>query len=106
MSFVGSRTRDHDCGSGTVEGRSSGSFVSRECFNEQNDPRAQHNPYSIFNGRIAYRDPSGRYELGVYTQNIGDVRYRNNFLITEGGTRSASSVNAPRTFGVDGSVKF
>ncbi len=94
-------------GSGSITPRVDYRYQARTYFTAFNLPFEQQEGYGLLGARITYADPSDRYTLSVYGQNLTDKKYYTfgqNALAAQG--VAYNYIGRPREYGVTAGVKF
>lgn len=91
---------------GNLTARIDGKYSSRYYFSVFNNPDTQQDSYFLANASLAYEPDDGPWKVQVFMRNIFDrvvlANATRNFLVNQ----NTYQLQAPRTFGVRGSVKF
>jgi len=62
--------------------------------------------YDLWDGRLAWNSPDGKWELAAWIKNIGDKEYRTHVFSQRGSRIAFALFGAPRTYGFTGTYTF
>lgn len=80
--------------------------VGSQFFQASNAPESKANAFWDVGARVAYREPSGRYEVAVYAKNLTDNRELQGIVVDPTSQTRFATVPYPRRFGIEVSGKF
>lgn len=81
-------------------------YQSLSYYDPNNNDLATIPAYTLWDGRLAWNSPDGKWELAGWVKNIGDREYRTH-VFTQRGSRIAFALfGAPRTYGFTGTYTF
>lgn len=79
-------------------------YQARSFYDPDNNPIVDIPAYDIWDARIAYLSPDGRWEVAGWMKNIGEEKYRTHIFSQRGGDIAFALFGDPRTYGA--SVTF
>jgi iron complex outermembrane recepter protein len=96
-------------GTGTLGARLDARYQSLTYFTQFNRPLISQRGYSVYNGRITWTDPSDKYSISLFGNNLTNKVYFSEVL--ESGAFNPQLVAQgyvapPRTYGISASVNF
>ena len=75
-------------------------YVDDVFYDPDNNPRAFVDSYTVSDARLSYLSGSGRYEVGLWVNNLTDEEYTTHAFSLTGGERGFAAVGKPRWYGV------
>ncbi|EJL26601.1 outer membrane receptor protein [Caulobacter sp. AP07] len=93
-------------GDGAITLHADAAHVGSQYFQASNTPLSRADAFWDVGARIAYADPSGRYELSVYGKNLGDNREVTGIVLDATSQTKFATVPNPRRFGVELTARF
>lgn len=106
--FTATAALEHDfsIGSGALTARIDGKYSSSYDFSVFNTPDTQQKNYTLANASLVYEPDNGPWKVQLFVRNIFDktvlANATRNYLVSI----NTYQLQAPRTFGIRGSVKF
>lgn len=79
-------------------------YQARSFYDPDNNPIVDIPAYDIWDARLAYLSPDGRWEVAGWIKNIGEEKYRTHIFSQRGGRIAFATFGDPRTYGA--SVTF
>ncbi len=81
-------------------------YQSLSYYDPNNNNLATIPAYSLWDARIAWNSPDGKWELAGWIKNIGDKEYRTHVFSQRGSRIAFALFGAPRTYGFTGTYSF
>lgn len=80
--------------------------VGSQFFQASNSPLSKADAFWDVGARIAFREPSGRFEIAIYGKNLTDNRELTGIVVDPTSQTRFATVPYPRRFGVELTTKF
>jgi iron complex outermembrane receptor protein len=80
--------------------------VGSQFFQASNSPLSKAEAFWDVGARIAFREPSGRFEIAIYGKNLTDNRELTGIVVDPTSQTRFATVPYPRRFGVELTTKF
>jgi iron complex outermembrane recepter protein len=81
-------------------------FSGKVRFSEFASATATQNAYSLQNAYLTYTPEGDRFTLRAYIKNIGNTDYKRSYFYLSAVRQPSGNYGTPRTFGIEGTVRF
>ncbi len=95
-----------DVGGGKLVLRGESYFSGKVRFSEFGGAVATQDAYSLQNAFVTFTPQSDRFTLRAYVKNIGNTNYKRSYFYLSALRQPTGNYGAPRTFGIEGTVRF
>jgi iron complex outermembrane recepter protein len=95
-----------DVGGGKLVLRGESYFSGKVRFSEFGGAVATQEAYSLQNAFLTFTPDSDQFTLRAYVKNIGNTDYKRSYFYLSALRQPTGNYGAPRTFGIEGTVRF